>query len=89
MAPDKVCVHACLCEVLCYLSGSRSTMPITIIFFPGRMPPRMRPLNGTVYALHTLNLLRTARSEHQTRTLGKSFKYFIPGGVINPPCQVR
>lgn len=27
-------------------------MPITIIFFPGRMPPRMRPLNGTVYAQH-------------------------------------
>lgn len=25
-------------------------MPITMIFFPGRMPPRMRPLKGTVYA---------------------------------------
>lgn len=38
--------------VLSHLSGSRSTMPITMIFFPGRMPPRMRPLNGTVYAKH-------------------------------------
>lgn len=38
------------CYVLSYLSGSRSTMPITMIFFPGRMPPRMRPLKGTVYA---------------------------------------
>lgn len=27
-------------------------MPITMIFLPGRMPPRMRPLKGTVYAEH-------------------------------------
>lgn len=38
--------------VLSHLSGSRSTMPITMIFLPGRMPPRMRPLKGTVYAEH-------------------------------------
>lgn len=41
----------CACIVkLSYLSGSRSTMPITMIFFPGRMPPRIRPLKGTVCA---------------------------------------
>lgn len=51
--PDKeACVRECMRGVLSHLSGSRSTMPITMIFFPGRMPPRMRPLNGTVYAKH-------------------------------------
>lgn len=31
-----------------YLSGFRSTMPITNTFLPGRMPPLMCPQNGTI-----------------------------------------
>lgn len=50
-AADKVSVHM-HGWILSHLSGSRSTMPITMIFLPGRMPPRMRPLKGTVYAEH-------------------------------------
>ncbi|TNN40406.1 hypothetical protein EYF80_049420 [Liparis tanakae] len=37
-----------------------STMPITMIFFPGRMAPRMRPLNGTDCA-HRNMLHKTCR----------------------------
>lgn len=40
-------------------------MPITMIFFPGRMPPRMRPLNGTVYANNIELIKQGARSERQ------------------------
>lgn len=32
-----------------YLSGSGSMMPIIIIFFPGLIPPLIRPLKGTVW----------------------------------------
>lgn len=32
-----------------YLSGLRSTMPMTKIFFPGLMPPLMCPQNGTIW----------------------------------------
>lgn len=31
-----------------YLSGLRSTMPITNTFLPGLMPPLMCPQNGTI-----------------------------------------
>lgn len=31
-----------------YLSGSASTMPMTMIFLPGLIPPLIRPLKGTV-----------------------------------------
>lgn len=33
----------------CYLSGLRSTMPITKIFFPGLIPPLMCPQKGTIW----------------------------------------
>lgn len=32
-----------------YLSGLRSTMPITKIFFPGLIPPLMCPQKGTIW----------------------------------------
>lgn len=51
----------CLCVCVCvwaptlpagpggfHLSGLRSTMPITRIFFPGRIPPLMCPQKGTI-----------------------------------------
>lgn len=34
---------------VCYLSGLRSTMPITKIFFPGLIPPLMCPQKGTIW----------------------------------------
>lgn len=64
-------------------------MPITMIFFPGRMPPRMRPLNGTVYAKYIEMIQSIARGENQKQEDLSIKASFIPGDVINPPCQVR
>lgn len=41
-------------------------MPITMIFFPGRMPPRMRPLKGTVYAKYVKVISLERRKKYST-----------------------
>lgn len=66
-ASVPACVQgASVCFDMSYLSGSAFTLPIIVIFFPGRSPPRMPPQNGTAY--HTQDrVMRQNNMQIQTK----------------------